>query len=110
MQAQFLVHFRCQRRIVHRKGEHFGHVQHGQFLGGHFDFTRRDPGIARARRALANLAGDTNHAFAAQGGGALEQFLRQIGRIENCLRPAFPVANVNEDQPAEVPAGVDPAG
>ena len=59
---------------------------------------------------LADLAGDADDAFAAQRGGALEQFLGQIGRIENGLRAAFAVADVNEDQAAEVAAGMDPAG
>ena len=43
-------------------------------------------------------------------GGLHKQFRRQIGRIENRLRAAFAVADVNEDEAAEVAAGVNPAG
>ena len=58
----------------------------------------------------ADLAGDADDAFAAQRGRALEQFLRQIRRVENRLRAAFAVADVNKDQAAQVAAGMDPAG
>ena len=40
----------------------------------------------------------------------VEQFLGQIRRIEDRLRAAFAVADVNKDQAAEVAAGMDPAG
>ena len=75
-----------------------------------FDFAGGDLGIVRAVGTLADLAGDADDAFAAQRGGLLEQFLRQVGRIEDRLGAAFAVADVNEDEPAEVAAGVDPAG
>ena len=40
----------------------------------------------------------------------VEQFLRQIRRIEHRLRAAFAVAHIDEDDAAEIAAGVDPAG
>ena len=58
----------------------------------------------------ADLAGDADDAFAAQRGGLIEQFLGQVRRVKNRLGAAFAVAHVDEDQPAEVAAGVDPAG
>ena len=58
----------------------------------------------------ADFAGDAHDAFAAERGGLREQFRRQIGRIENRLRAAFAVADVNEDEAAEVAAGMNPAG
>jgi hypothetical protein len=51
----------------------------------------------------------TTHSLRKRG-GAVEKFLRQIRRIENRLRAAFAVADVNEDEAAEVAAGMDPAG
>ena len=58
----------------------------------------------------ADLAGDADDAFAAQRGGLLEQFLGQVRRVEDGLGAPFAVAHVDEDQPAEVAAGMDPAG
>ena len=76
----------------------------------HFHLAGGDFGIVRAGGALADLAGDADDAFAAQRRGALEQFLGQIGRVEDGLGAAFAVADINENQSAEVAAGVDPAG
>ena len=110
LQAQFLVHLARDFRVVHRERQHFGHVQHFELLRHHFDFAGGNFGIVRAGGTLADFAGDADDAFAAQRRGALEQFLRQIGRIENGLGAAFAVADVNEDEAAEVAAGMDPAG
>ena len=109
-QAQFLVHLARHFRVVHRERQHVGHVEHFELLHHHFDFAGGDFGIVRAVRALADLAGDADDAFAAQRRGALEKFLGQIGRIKNSLRAAFAVADVNEDEAAEVAPGMDPAG
>ena len=109
-QAQFLVHLAGHFRVVHRERQHFGHVEHFECLRHHFDFAGGNFGIVRACRPLADLAGDADDAFAAQRRGALEQFLRQIRRIENRLRAAFAVADINKNQSAEVAAGMDPAG
>ena len=40
----------------------------------------------------------------------LEKFLGQIRGIKNGLRAAFAVADIDEDEAAEVAAGMDPAG
>jgi hypothetical protein len=42
--------------------------------------------------------------------GALEKLRRQIGRVKDGLGAAFAVADINENQSAEVAAGMDPAG
>ena len=109
-QAQFLVHLAGGFGIVHRKRQHVGHVEHFKFLHHHLDFAGGNFRIVRAFRALADFAGDADDTFAAQRGGALKKFLRQIGRIENRLRAAFAVADVNENEAAEVAAGMNPAG
>ena len=67
-------------------------------------------GIVGACGALADFPGDADDAFAAQSSGLLEQFLGQIGRIKNRLRAAFAVADIDENEAAEVAAGVDPTG
>ena len=58
----------------------------------------------------ADLAGDADDAFAAQRGGLLEQLLRQVRRVKHRLGAPFAVADVDEDQAAQVAPGVDPAG
>ncbi len=109
-QAQFLVHLARHFRVVHRERQHVGDIEHFEFLDHHFDFAGGDFGIVRAGGTLADLAGGADDAFAAQRRGALEKFLGQIGRVKNGLGAAFAVADVNEDEAAEVAPGMDPAG
>ncbi len=110
MQAQFLVHLRGDFGIINRGWKHVGHVQ--DFEGGyaHFDFAGGDFEVVGARRAVADFPGDANDAFTAERGGAVEQVLGQVRGIEDGLGAAFAVADVNEDEAAEVAAGMDPAG
>ena len=98
-------------RVVHRERQHFGHVQHFERLA---TITSTSPvGIlglfvpaGRWRTLPVTL---TTHSLRSAA-ALLEQFLRQIGRVEHGLRAAFAVADVNEDEAAEVAAGMDPAG
>ena len=110
MEAEFLVDGAGDFRVVHGKGEDFGHVEDFEGGGGDFDFAGGDFGIVGAGGAGADFAGDGDDAFAAQGGGAVEKFPGQIGGIKDGLGAAFAVADVNEDQAAQVAAGMNPAG
>ena len=61
-----------------------------------------------ARRIGAGLR--RRHArMRAERGGLRKKFFRQIARIENRLRAAFAVADVDEDEAAEIASGVNPA-
>ena len=97
-------------RVVHRERQHVRHVQHFQRGTPYLDFAGDDFGIVRAFGPLPDFARDADDAFAAQCRRALEEFLRQIRRVKHRLRAAFAVADVNEDEAAEVAAGMDPAG
>ena len=109
-EAQFLVHLAGDFRVVHRERQHVGDVEHFKFLRHHLHFAGGNFGIVGAGGALADFAGDADDAFAAERRGALEQLLGQIRRVKDRLRAAFAVADVNEDKPAQVAAGMDPAG
>src|SRR5581483_7241200 len=108
LQAQFLVHLGGDLRIVHGERQDFGHVVDFKRGDGDFDFTGGNLGIVGAFGAAAHLAGDADHAFAAQGGGAVEEVLGHVGGVKDRLRAAFAVADVDEDQAAEIAAGMDP--
>ena len=110
MQAQFLVHLAGDFRVINGEREDFGHIQHEQRGDANFNFAGGDFGIIGAGGTLAHLAGDADDAFAAQRGGAFKKLLGQVGRIENGLRAALAVADINKDQATEVAAGVNPAG
>ncbi len=58
---------------------------------------------------MADLAGDAHHAFAAQGRGRLDKRGVGLAGVEHGLRAPFAVAHVQEDDPAQIAAGVDPA-
>src|SRR5581483_3421121 len=102
LQAQFLVHLGGDLRIVHGERQDFGHVVDFKRGDGDFDFTGGNLGIVGAFGAAAHLAGDADHAFAAQGGGAVEEVLGHVGGVKDRLRAAFAVADVDEDQAAEI--------
>ena len=110
LEAQFLVHFAGDFRVIDRERQHIGMVQNFQCLGRDFHFAGGDFGIVRACGALADFAGDADDAFAAQARRLARKVLRQIGGIENGLGAAFAVADIDENEPAEVAAGMDPAG
>src|SRR5439155_7495336 len=59
---------------------------------------------------LPNPAGDCDDAFAAQRRRLVESLFRRIRRVEDRLCPPFAVADVDEDESAEIAAGMDPAG
>ena len=91
------------------KGGYFGLVEHGQRIGDEFDLSGGQRGVFLARQSRGDLAGDGDHVFGAQRMG-----LRGNGgvflRPEDHLRDARAVTQVDEDDPAVVPARIDPAG
>ena len=58
---------------------------------------------------MAHLAGHADHTLAAQRGGLIEKLAGQIGWIKDGLRAAFAVADVYEDDAAQIAPGMDPA-
>ena len=110
LKAEFFVDGAGDLRVVHGKGEDFGQVEKFEGGGGDFDFAGGNFGIVGAGGAGADLAGDGDDAFGAEGGGAVEKFRGQIGRVEDGLGAAFAVADVNKYEAAEVAAGMNPAG
>jgi hypothetical protein len=110
LQAQLFVDLVGDFGIVHGERQDFRHVQHFKRLRHHLDFAGGNLGVVRAGGTLADFAGDADDAFAAQRRGLLEQFLGPIRRIEHGLGAAFAVADINEDEAAEIAPGMNPAG
>ncbi len=110
LQAQLFIDLVRDFGIVHGERQDFCHVQNLKRLRHQLDFAGRNLGVVRAGGTLSDLTRDADHAFAAQGRGLLEQFFGPIRRIEHGLRTALAVADINEDEAAEIAPGVNPAG
>jgi len=108
-EAEFLVYFRGHLGIIDRERQDIGCVEHFEAAGADLDFAGRNFGVIGACGARADDPGHRHDAFGAEGGGLLEEFGGKIGGIKNGLGAAFAVADVDEDQPAEIAAGMDPA-
>jgi hypothetical protein len=110
LQTQFFVYFVGYFRVIDRKREHIREVQHIQFLHSDLDFAGGNLRVVGAGGTLADFSGDADDAFAAQRGGLIEKVLGQIGGIEDGLRATLAIANVDEDDAAQIAARMDPAG
>src|SRR5581483_1118751 len=110
LQTRFFGNFRGGFGVVNLERQRLGHVQDFERLRHDFDFAGGNFGIVRAGRTLTDFAGDADDTFAAQRRRLFEKFLRQIGRVENGLRAAFAVADINENEASQIAARVDPAG
>ncbi len=84
-------------------------VEHHQLLDQHLHLAGRDLHVVGAGRADPHGSGELDDRFAVQLGGGREDLGREVGRIEHGLRPAFAIAEVDEEDAAEVAAGMDPA-
>ena len=103
-QAQILVGY----ALINRERQRFGLVEDFDFIGHDFDSPGGEPGILRSGQTRSHLAGDFNHILAPQ----VVRTGRHIGmffRPENNLGNSLPIAEVNKDHAAMVPAGIDPA-
>ena len=110
LQTQFFVHLAGDFGIIDGERQDFRHVQDFERGDADFHFAGGNLRIVRAFRTMAHLAGQTHDALAAKRRGLREEFRRQIARIKNRLRAAFAVADVYENEAAEVAAGMNPAG
>ena len=93
--------------LVQRKGRRLGLVQHLQLLSQDFDLAGGQLGVLGAFRTPTHPAFDPQHEFAAHLLSGAED-LGKV-RIVHHLHQALAVAQVDEDDAAEVTAGVDPA-
>ncbi len=84
-----------------------GRVEHFQLVRQHFDLAGDEVGVLGAGRTAAHLAGDAQAELVAHalGGG---KGLGAVG-IADHLHQTFPVAQVDEDNPAVVASAVGPA-
>ncbi len=94
-------------RLVELKGQRLGPVQQLQLPGEELDAARPQIRVGGAVGTLPNLARDPNHKFTAQPLGFLEDFGRI--RVEHDLQQPFPVAQIDENDSAVVPAAVYPS-
>ena len=108
-QPQFLVHLGGGFRVVHLEWKRIGEVQHLETGGHDLDLPGRDLRVMGALGPGADLARDLHHALAAQIRGLSKELGGQVGRVKHRLRAAFAVANINENDPTQVAAGMHPA-
>src|SRR6185437_15752835 len=83
-------------------------VQEFKLLGPQLDFARFQFGVDRSLGAARYPAGHLDDEFAAQPSGELLHCRTAFG-IEDDLGLAVSVSQVNEQHPAHVAVGVDPA-
>ena len=104
-QAQVLV----GDLLIEREGEDIGLVEDFQIVGHDFYFAGREFGIFRAFEAFSHGAGDLDDVLVAQSVGGLG-CCGVFFWTEDNLGDAFAVSQIDEDDPAVVAAGTDPAG
>ena len=109
LEAQFLVDLGRDFRVVDAERQHVGLVQDLQFVSQHLDKAGVDLFVLRAVGPDAHLAGDADHAFAVELGGGLKQVGRKIAGVKHRLGAAFAIPDVDENDPAQVAVGVNPA-
>ena len=85
-------------------------VQHLHGAGQHFDLAGNHVRVHSLRRPLAHAAGHLQHVLAAQVLGCMEVLLAHAIRIDDHLRIALAVAQVDEDEPAVVAGMPRPTG
>ncbi len=91
---------------VHLERRDLRPVEHVELADRHLDVAGAEARILGSRRAPPNRAADPQHVFVTQMLGLGEA---RMLRIENDLRYAVVVAQVDENQPAMVAAAIDPS-
>ena len=79
-----------------------GLVEHVDLVGKHLDLAGGHVRVHGIGAAVAHLAGDLQHEFAAKMLGLVEVFLGHAIRVDDHLRVTGAVAQVAEDQPAVI--------
>jgi len=98
--------FRVFQIAEHRQRQFGGFTQHLDVGDEHFDLAGRQVGIVGALRAMANLAVDLHHPLRTQ----LFRQLERLGiRIDDALRHAVMVAQIDEQQTAVIADAMAPA-
>jgi len=91
-----------------RRGDRL--VQHLDGAGEHLDFARHHVGVDRLGAALAHFAGELQHVLAAEVLGQRELLGAHAVGVDDHLRVAVAIAQVNEDEPAVVAVVPRPTG
>ena len=105
LQPHFFV---GQRRLRGQKRRRLRLVQQQQFFRHHLDLAGRDVAVHGCGVALLDLADDRDHELGAQRGRLVVQ-ARAALAVEHHLRDPGAVADVNENQVAEVAPAVHPS-
>ena len=95
--------------IFNGEGRRLGLIQDQQVARHHFHFARRELRIRGFRRARYNFSLHAHHILGANLLRPVVHF-RADGGIAHNLRPARMVAQIEEDQVAQIPPDVHPAG
>ncbi len=107
--AIFEAHlFVGQDRVGGKKWQRLGYIQNAQIFDNEFDFSGGNVGIDGVRVALFHGSDRCDDEFVAQGLGFLVNGGVQFV-VEDDLRDAGAVAEVDKDNLAEVAAAVDPS-
>ena len=105
LQAKQLVHLRAVGDLEWRG---LRLVEHDGLGGGNLDLAGRERGVHRPLGAGVDGAAHLHDPFAAERLGGGVGLGRKLG-VEDDLHQAVPVPQVDEDQPAVVPAIMHPA-
>jgi len=103
-QAQILM----ADALVHREGRNLGAVQDGERGDDHLDGAGRELRVLGSLEAGDDLTGHGDHVLRAQGVRRGSGISMKLG-AEHDLGDAVAVAQIDEDHPAMVPAGGNPA-
>ena len=91
---------------VYRERRHLRTIEHVQAIDADLDVAGRQPRVLGSGRPLANAAAHADDVFVAQLLGLGEAGLL---RVEDDLRDAVAIAQVDEDQAAVIAAAIDPS-
>ena len=106
LEPRFLAHVDF---FLHRERRRAGFVQNPQLVGDQFDLTGRQAGEDGLRRSAAATRPSTATTYSERSDSALAWTPSSASGVKNDLGDTVAVAQVDEDNPAEVVTPVDPA-
>ena len=104
LQAHFFV---GQHRIAGREGQCLAVVQQAQLVGDHLDFAGGNVLVDRTRITQFHVSDHRKNKFRANGVGFVMNFGAGVGGDDD-LGDAAAVAQIEEDNVAEIAAAIDP--